>query len=130
MTRKSLFNSPAKPSKNRFWSVLQKEEGMFGLGTTELIVIGVIVFLIFGAERIPEIGKGLGGALREFKQVKKEISSEDTDSPDETGEREKKESPSTIENAIKNKVVEQIPGVKKAMQVKKTVDKAKDLLNS
>ncbi|MBW1942437.1 MAG: twin-arginine translocase TatA/TatE family subunit [Deltaproteobacteria bacterium] len=34
---------------------------MFGLGTTELIVIGVIVFLIFGAKRIPEIGKGLGG---------------------------------------------------------------------
>ena len=68
--------------------------------------------------------------MREFKQVKKEISSEDTGSPDETGEKEKKEEPSAIESAIKNKVVEQIPGVKKAMRVKKTVDKAKDLLNS
>ena len=103
---------------------------MFGLGTTELIVIGVIVFLIFGAKRIPEIGKGLGGALREFKQVKKEISTDDTGSPDPSGEKEKKEEPSTIETAITNKVVEQIPGVKKAMNMKKTVDKAKDLLNS
>ena len=103
---------------------------MFGLGTTELIVIGVIVFLIFGAKRIPEIGKGLGGALREFKQVKKEISPEDTGSPDGSGEKDKKEEPSVIESVIKNKVVEQIPGVKKAMHVKKTVDKAKDLLNS
>ena len=45
---------------------------MFGLGTTELIVIGVIIFLIFGAKRIPEIGKGLGGAIREFRNIKKE----------------------------------------------------------
>ena len=44
---------------------------MFGLGTTELIVIGGIIFLIFGAKRLPEIGKGLGGALREFRKIKK-----------------------------------------------------------
>jgi sec-independent protein translocase protein TatA len=103
---------------------------MFGLGTTELIVIGVIVFLIFGAKRIPEIGKGLGGALREFKQVKKEISTEDAAEPSESGEKKEEGGSSTVESAIKNKVVEQIPGVKKAMNVKKTVDKAKDLLNS
>jgi len=42
-------------------------------GTTEMVIIGVILFLIFGAKRIPEIGKGLGGALREFKNIKKEI---------------------------------------------------------
>ena len=47
---------------------------MFGLGATELIIIGIIVFLIFGAKRIPEIGKGLGGAIREFRQIKKDIS--------------------------------------------------------
>lgn len=103
---------------------------MFGLGTTELIVIGVIVFLIFGAKRIPEIGKGLGGALREFKQVKKEISPEGTESPSESDEKKEDQGSSTIEGAIKDKMVEQIPGVKKAMNVKKTVDKAKDLLNS
>ncbi len=103
---------------------------MFGLGTTELIVIGVIVFLIFGAKRIPEIGKGLGGALREFRQVKKEISPEDNASPSGSGEKKDEDGSPDIESAIKSKVVEQIPGVRKAMNVKKTVDKAKDLLNS
>lgn len=44
---------------------------MFGLGGTELIIIAVIVFLIFGAKRLPDIGKGLGGAIREFRKVKK-----------------------------------------------------------
>jgi len=46
---------------------------MFGLGPTELIIIAIIVILIFGAKRIPDIGKGLGGAIREFKNVKKRI---------------------------------------------------------
>ncbi|HKI47816.1 MAG TPA: twin-arginine translocase TatA/TatE family subunit, partial [Desulfobacteria bacterium] len=36
---------------------------MFGLGPTELIIIAIIVILIFGAKRIPDIGKGLGGAI-------------------------------------------------------------------
>ena len=44
---------------------------MFGLGGTELIIVAVIVFLIFGAKRLPDIGKGLGGAIREFRKVKK-----------------------------------------------------------
>jgi len=47
---------------------------MFGLGAGELIVVGVILFLLFGAKRLPEIGKGLGGAIREFKKVKKDLS--------------------------------------------------------
>ena len=33
---------------------------MFGLGPWELIVIGLLLFVVFGAKRIPEIGKGLG----------------------------------------------------------------------
>jgi sec-independent protein translocase protein TatA len=37
-------------------------------------VVGVILFLLFGAKRLPEIGKGLGGAIREFKKVKKDLS--------------------------------------------------------
>ena len=46
---------------------------MFGLGAGELIVVGVILFLLFGAKRLPEIGKGLGGAIREFKKVKRDL---------------------------------------------------------
>jgi sec-independent protein translocase protein TatA len=47
---------------------------MFGLGAGELLVIGVIVVLLFGAKRLPDIGKGVGGAIREFRKVKKDLS--------------------------------------------------------
>ena len=40
---------------------------MFGLGTTELLVIFGIVVLIFGARRLPEIGSGVGKAIKNFK---------------------------------------------------------------
>lgn len=45
-----------------------------GLGMWELIIIFGIVFLIFGATRIPEIAKSLGRAIKEFKTASKEIS--------------------------------------------------------
>jgi sec-independent protein translocase protein TatA len=40
---------------------------MFGIGSQELIIIFGIVFLIFGAKRLPEMGKGLGQAIRGFR---------------------------------------------------------------
>jgi len=55
-------------------SEISGENIMFGFGAGELIVVGVILFLLFGAKRLPEIGKGLGGAIREFKKVKKDLS--------------------------------------------------------
>lgn len=64
---------------------------MFGLGSTEVIVIGIIVLLIFGAKRLPEIGKGLGGALREFRNIKKEIRSKETAGVDPDAKKALKE---------------------------------------
>jgi sec-independent protein translocase protein TatA len=40
---------------------------MFGLGATELLIILGIVVLLFGARRLPEIGSGLGKAIKNFK---------------------------------------------------------------
>lgn len=40
---------------------------MFGLGIQELVIILSIVMLLFGAGRLPEIGSGLGKAIRGFK---------------------------------------------------------------
>lgn len=40
---------------------------MFGLGIQELAIILIIVVLLFGASRLPEIGSGLGKAIRGFK---------------------------------------------------------------
>jgi len=41
---------------------------MFGLGFSELVVIFLIVLVIFGAGRLPEIGAGFGKAIRGFKK--------------------------------------------------------------
>jgi sec-independent protein translocase protein TatA len=45
---------------------------MFGLGVGELLVILVIVLIIFGAGKLPEIGEGLGRGIRSFRKSIKE----------------------------------------------------------
>ena len=40
---------------------------MFGFGATELAIILVIVVILFGARRLPEIGAGVGKAIKNFK---------------------------------------------------------------
>ena len=44
---------------------------MFGLGTTELVLIVIVLILLFGAKKIPEIAKGLGESIRHFKKAAK-----------------------------------------------------------
>ncbi|MFQ5597805.1 MAG: twin-arginine translocase TatA/TatE family subunit [Nitrospiria bacterium] len=41
---------------------------MFGIGMPELLVVLVIILVIFGAGKLPEIGSGLGKAIRGFKK--------------------------------------------------------------
>ncbi len=47
-----------------------------GLGTPEIILIALALLLIFGAKRIPEIARGLGKGMREFKDATKDIQRE------------------------------------------------------
>ena len=44
-----------------------------GLGGQEILLIGLIVLLLFGAKKIPELMKGLGKGTREFKDASKEV---------------------------------------------------------
>jgi len=55
-----------------FWSVNEKERKMFGIGMPELVVILVIVLIIFGAGKLPQIGEGLGKGIRNFKKSTKD----------------------------------------------------------
>ncbi len=65
---------------------------MFGLGSQELIIILAIVFLIFGAKKLPEIGSGLGKAIRNFKGGVKAIEDGTPDKPSEKPKEEAKNS--------------------------------------
>ena len=65
---------------------------MFGLGTTELIIIMVLVMIIFGAGKLPQVGGALGKGLRNFKDGVKE------------GDEEKsEEEPEKIDDKDQNK---------------------------
>ncbi len=46
---------------------------MFGLGVTELIIILVIVVVLFGASKLPEIGRGIGEGIKNFKKATTEM---------------------------------------------------------
>ncbi|HED09215.1 MAG TPA: twin-arginine translocase TatA/TatE family subunit [Caldithrix abyssi] len=49
---------------------------MFGIGTTELIVILFIILLVFGSKKLPELARGLGRGINEFKRATQEIQEE------------------------------------------------------
>lgn len=65
---------------------------MFGLGWPEVIVIAVVGVAIFGAKRIPEIGRSVGQALRGFKdEVKGDDTEDSVSQPSGTGAKDLRE---------------------------------------
>jgi sec-independent protein translocase protein TatA len=54
---------------------------MFGIGTTELLLILVVILLLFGAGRIPQVMGGLGKGIKEFKKGLKDSAEEPDEAP-------------------------------------------------
>jgi len=68
---------------------------MFGLGTQELIIILVLVLMIFGAGKLPQVGSALGKGLRNLKDGIKDITEEEMEPESKPAklEKAKEESP-------------------------------------
>ena len=87
-----------------------------GLGMQELLVILAIVMLLFGGKRLPELGKGLGKAIRGFKEaeeetvkeLKKAAEGEESDGAkgDEATEREGPEEEKDLKDSAETKIGE------------------------
>ena len=61
---------------------------MFGLGFLELVIILVIILLLFGSKSLPELGRGLGSAVKNLKNAL-------APSAEETGDKGKDDAPRT-----------------------------------
>lgn len=59
------------------------EKSMFGLGSQEIILILLVILVLFGARKIPEMMQGLGKGIREFKKASRDIEEEVTKPPEE-----------------------------------------------
>lgn len=64
---------------------------MFGnLGATEIILIVLVILLLFGAKKIPELAQGLGKGMKEFKKSIKDVEDEIKSTDDEVKKSDKK----------------------------------------
>ena len=91
---------------------------MFGLGFQEILVILVILFLLFGVKKLPEIGEGLGKTVKEIRKIRDERRADK--------EKRKEDHKGNLISDLK-KDVEKIPGLKEVREIKETADKVKNI---
>ena len=89
---------------------------MFGFGGQEIFVIALIILILFGVKRLPEIGAGLGKTLREIRKIREERG--------ESGEAKKAAPEETLLSGLK-KEAEQIPGMKEVREIRKAAGEIK-----
>ncbi|MBC7863991.1 MAG: twin-arginine translocase TatA/TatE family subunit [Bacteroidia bacterium] len=54
--------------------------GIMGMGTPEIIIIAIVILLMFGGRKIPELMKGLGRGMKEFKDASNGVESKEVNS--------------------------------------------------
>ena len=87
--------------------------GIFNLGGGEIILILAVVLILFGAKKIPELAKGLGQGIKEFKKATNEVTSEIEHAMHETPAPPQKKLPSnTVASEAERPVPQNPPGQK------------------
>jgi len=59
------------------------------IGVPELVFIGLVIILLFGAKKLPEIGSALGKAIREFKRAGNDMKDEGKDAIEDKNKEQK-----------------------------------------
>ena len=72
---------------------------MFGLGTTELIIILVILLMVFGVGKLPMVAKQLGGGVRDFRKA---MSEDDDEEPKQIEEQAVTNAPTSTSKSDSN----------------------------
>jgi TatA/E family protein of Tat protein translocase len=90
---------------------------MFGFGHGEILIILVIILLVFGAKRIPEMAQGLGRGIREFRGAVKEVQ-------EEISEDNPQKQNSTIKTTPDSNSVQQEESLNDQSNDKKSTDNA------
>ena len=80
--------------------------GIFNLGGGEIILILALILIMFGARKLPELAKGLGQGIKEFKKATREVTDEVSSAMDETPapRRLPPNSPAPVEPASSNQL--------------------------
>lgn len=66
---------------------------IFGLGTTEIILIVLVILLLFGGKKIPELMRGIGKGVKNFKDGMQHLEDDIQDPPKDDTSKNKKEPP-------------------------------------
>lgn len=85
INNKQVTHSPASHQKQKN----DIDMTLLFLGTTEIIIIAAVVLLLFGGAKLPELMRGLGKGIREFKDASREVKKEINDEPNDKTEEQK-----------------------------------------
>ncbi len=77
---------------------------MFGLGPMEIILVFLVILLVFGAKRIPEIAHGLGKGITEFKKAARDVTDEF-----ESGSNSNSSASAPVKNELKGQRISEKP---------------------
>ena len=95
---------------------------MMGIGFPELMIILVIIMIIFGAGKLPEIGSAFGNSIKNFKKSMKDAETEELESGSPEGEPALPDSGTTVEAANKTLTPEEEAAKKEAEMIDEVAD--------